>query len=922
MQNRYIVLALAALVGAFSCNTKEEGGPRSVKFQAVQGDTPVTRTVLQTDGSVFWSPGDAINLYYGASGATRLVSDNQSAVAQTTFSGTLDGLVPNGQDDFWAVYPYDETNYFNGSAVTVSVPGVQPAISGTFAPEAFISMARSKDYTLQFYNLCGGVQFSVTRPGVQAVVFRGNNEEFLAGTVQASFGQDGRPMVAQAVKPMQELRLEASENGFEVGKWYYLVSLPATLSAGYTMTFMGTDGEVLAERVSEKPVTIKRSVWGILADADDVAEPITASRYLTFTSEGSSSIYLQNQDNAPVLYYSRDAVTWNLWDYSALYFRAGDPLYLCGDNPDGFNFSKERYSFFLTNGDNISISGDIMSLLNKDEELLAIPNAYCFYYLFTDCMQLTSGPSLPATTLTANCYDSMYDGSSLQVAPALPARTLAPSCYNSMFVRCSRLTSVPETLPATTLTESCYANMFANCSSLATAPVLPATTLAVGCYYGMFSNCSLSAAPSLPATNLAPSCYDSMFYGCSSLEQAPQLPATELVTNCYKQMFGHCRQLVSAPELPAQTLAEGCYTEMFYFCENLQYVKCLAMGIPGGTENWLSFVAAQGTFVKSADMNDWSVGASGIPEGWTVQIAPETVSASIYLTFSSEGTTTISLVYEGNEVAPAYSPVLYYSSDRENWQQWDYSPLTFTHANPLYLCGDNPLGVTSQIVDLFGLSFQATGDRFGVTGDIMSLLDRKADLDVVPAYAFRGLFGYCSLMTTAPDFLPYTLSDSCYEGLFYGCTGLTTAPFLPSTNLAKGCYRAMFAECSGLTQAPSELPATTLAEGCYGSMFWGCTGLTVAPVLPATTLVDKCYNGMFNGCSNLNYVMCLATDISADACLSDWLNAVSSTGTFVKAAGMDAWPRSENGIPQGWGVVSDGETPSGDNEGTGEEDWN
>jgi hypothetical protein len=28
----------------------------------------------------------------------------------------------------------------------------------------------------------------VTRPGVQAVVFRGNNEEFLAGTVQASFG--------------------------------------------------------------------------------------------------------------------------------------------------------------------------------------------------------------------------------------------------------------------------------------------------------------------------------------------------------------------------------------------------------------------------------------------------------------------------------------------------------------------------------------------------------------------------------------------------------------------------------------------------------------------------------------------------------------------------------------------------------------
>lgn len=921
MQNRYIVLALAALLGAFSCNTREEGGPRSVKFQAVQGDTPVTRTVLQTDGSVFWSPGDAINLYYGASGATRLVSDNQSAVAQTTFSGTLDGLVPNGQDDFWAVYPYDETNYFNGSAVTVSVPGVQPAISGTFAPEAFISMARSKDYTLQFYNLCGGVQFSVTRPGVQAVVFRGNNEEFLAGTVQASFGQDGRPMVAQAVKPMQELRLEASENGFEVGKWYYLVSLPATLSAGYTMTFIGTDGEVLAERVSEKPVTIKRSVWGILADADDVAEPITASRYLTFTSEGSSSIYLQNQDNAPVLYYSRDAVTWNLWDYSALYFRAGDPLYLCGDNPDGFNFSKERYSFFLTNGDNISISGDIMSLLNKDEELLAIPNAYCFYYLFTDCMQLTSGPSLPATTLTANCYDSMYDGSSLQVAPALPARTLAPSCYNSMFVRCSRLTSVPETLPATTLTESCYANMFANCSSLATAPVLPATTLAEGCYYGMFSNSSLSAAPSLPATNLAPSCYDSMFYRCSSLEQAPQLPATELVTNCYKQMFGNCRQLVSAPDLPAQTLAEGCYTEMFYFCENLQYVKCLAMGIRGGTENWLSFVAAQGTFVKAADMNDWSVGASGIPEGWTVRIAPETVTASKYLTFTSEGTTTISMAYSEGNVVPSFSPVLYYSSDRETWTQWDLSPLTFTANAPLYMCGDNPETVTGYANGGNNYRFSSSGDLFAVSGDAMSLLNRNEDLSVAPSSCFSYLFSECTNLTLAPSLPATTLESGCYQDMFDGCTSLREAPELSAMTLAEDCYRGMFARCTTLTAAPV-LPATTLKEGCYRDMFQSCGELTAAPELPAATLVKECYRGMFDGCFHLSYVKCLATDISAEDCLKEWLYNVSSTGTFVKAADMDAWPRSENGIPQGWGVVSDGETPSGDNEGTGEEDWN
>ena len=880
MQNRYIVLALAALLGAFSCNTREEGGPRSVKFQAVQGDTPVTRTVLQTDGSVFWSPGDAINLYYGASGATRLVSDNQSAVAQTTFSGTLDGLVPNGQDDFWAVYPYDETNYFNGSAVTVSVPGVQPAISGTFAPEAFISMARSKDYTLQFYNLCGGVQFSVTKPGVQAVVFRGNNEEFLAGTVQASFGQDGRPMVDQAVKPMQELRLEASENGFEVGKWYYLVSLPATLSAGYTMTFMGTDGEVLAERVSEKPVTIKRSVWGILADADDVAEPITASKYLTFTSEGTTTISMVYSEGnvvpsfSPVLYYSTDRETWTQWDLSPLSFTANAPLYMCGDNPETVTgyANGGNYYRFSSSGAPFAVSGDAMSLMDRNEDMSVAPSS-CFAYLFSECTDLTLAPSLPATTLESGCYQDMFDGcTSLREAPELSAMTLAEDCYRGMFARCTTLTA---------------------------APVLPATTL----------------------------------------KEA-----------CYRDMFQSCGELTAAPELPAATLVKECYRGMFDGCFHLSYVKCLATDISAGNclDEWLSNVSSTGTFVKAADMNAWSIGASGIPEGWTVRIAPETVTASKYLTFTSEGTTTISMAYsEGSDAVPGYSPVLFYSTDQENWTQWDYSPLTFTSRAPLYLCGDNPVTVSGFAYGGNYYRFITSGDLFAVSGDAMSLMNRNEDVSVAPSSCFTYLFSECTNLTAAPTLpattvegLAYgymfmgctslreapalpatTIGASCYFYMFQGCSALSAAPELPATAMEEECYLGMFWGCTSLREAPA-LPATSLANRCYWGMFQGCTGLTAAPELPATTLVPECYYWMFFGCTQLSYVKCLATDISAEDCLKEWLYNVSSTGTFVKAAGMDAWPRSENGIPQGWGVVSDGETPSGDNEGTGEEDWN
>jgi hypothetical protein len=61
---------------------------------------------------------------------------------------------------------------------------------------------------------------------------------------------------------------------------------------------------------------------------------------------------------------------------------------------------------------------------------------------------------------------------------------------------------------------------------------------------------------------------------------------------------------------------------------------------------------------------------------------------------------------------------------------------------------------------------------------------------------------------------------------------------------------------------------------------------------------------MFTMCSNLSSVTCLATDISAQNCTMGWLQGVSQTGTFTKAAGMNAWTTGEDGIPSGWTVES------------------
>lgn len=682
MLKRYATVALAALLGALSCNMREVKDPQLVTFQAVQGDSPASKTVLQSDGSIFWSPGDEINLFYGENGAARFKADNTQAAAHTTFTGSLEGFLPNGQDAFWAVCPYSAETRFTGSAVGLYVPESQVGMPGSYDPDAFISLARSQDYTLQFYNLCGGIKFSVMHEGIQYVTFHGNRQELLAGQVNVAFNEEGRPVVQEWLEGLSELSLQAPESGFEVGQWYYIAALPATLSAGYTMTFMDAAGGKVAERVVEEPVTIKRSVWGKLTEADYIPEPITAHKYLTISARELCEVALsQSEGNAPTLYYSYDTETWEPWDYSALAVSPNQPLYLCGSNPDGLSRSEGQYSrfYFSSNsmtGVSAQVSGDLMSLIDKDEDLLSIPSAYCFYRLFYNCSSLTGAPELPATelapycykelfygcsgltqapqelpaeTMSEGCYDGMFSGcSSLTAVPMLSAMELAPYCYRSVFEGCSSLTGEQEVLPAETLAEGCYQHMYKGCTALTMAPYLSATTLAPSCYYGMFEGCEAVefVAEVMEPEVLAESCYKEMFKGCIGLTYCPMLPALILEPSCYEGMFSGCVGLESAPELLAPTLKPSCYASMFSGCTGLSYIRCLATDISATdcVTNWLQNVAAQGTFFRSFRMEDWPSGASGIPEGWEVEVDEEEyLSTSIPTAYRLEDGTPIRL---------------------------------------------------------------------------------------------------------------------------------------------------------------------------------------------------------------------------------------------------------------------------------------
>lgn len=326
--------------------------------------------------------------------------------------------------------------------------------------------------------------------------------------------------------------------------------------------------------ICESVPTRAVKVWVVVEDVYDVS-PVKHS--LKFSSPSAFSISVGTPGWDGTMKYSTDGTVWKTWTGTEISGALTDDkddkyvLYVQGANNTKVAGNTSK-AWVLTGG-NITCDGNIETLL----DYAAVAAGYhprmanqCYSYMFYNCTNLISAPTLPATTLASCCYESMFRGcTSLTTAPALPATTLADNCYQEMFSSCVNLTAAPA-LPATTLANYCYGDMFRDCISLTTAPALPATALADECYIRMFRNCTgLTTPPALPATTLAAGCYGGVFEGCTSLTSAPDLPATTLAKDCYTYMFLGCTGLTSAPTLPATTLAYNCYYGMFKDCKNL-----------------------------------------------------------------------------------------------------------------------------------------------------------------------------------------------------------------------------------------------------------------------------------------------------------------------------------------------------------------
>ena len=229
----------------------------------------------------------------------------------------------------------------------------------------------------------------------------------------------------------------------------------------------------------------------------------------------------------------------------------------------------------INNGDRIMFKASGLTVNTERGIGKIIPSASAS--VEGNIMSLEYGDNFSGQTTIQNNYQfrKLFSGVTTITSAenmVLPATTVKQQCYSQMFQGCTNLVKTPKTIGSSAMTWSgqyCFSNMFSYCTSLTTVPsgLLPAMNLGTQCYWYMFEGCSgLTAAPDLPATTTASQCYQGMLSGCSSLNYI-----TVLTTNNF-------------------TMTE-----------------------------WVSGVAASGTFVKNPNATWSSCGQNAYPCGWTVQ---------------------------------------------------------------------------------------------------------------------------------------------------------------------------------------------------------------------------------------------------------------------------------------------------------------
>ncbi len=599
MKARYIFWAIA-LLGLSACS-QETAAPENSSANEINlvftggwgDDKPVGKTALQSDGvSVWWTPRDIINAFYGSSYSGKFYSSATELQAFTTFSGTLTvftGTVESGNpaSAYWAIYPYNVENTCDGESVTLRLPVKQNGKEGTFDTGLFPAIAKSNSLDLIFYNVAGGVRFTVGQEGINSVSIKSKNRKPLSGKVKVVFDGNGNPCIQKVVEGVDSVVVSAPVGGFIPGEYYFAALLPGAHSSGLTLR-LRKDGGKSGVKAINKSITVNRSLFGTLDNVDNGVEfklNDNAADIINFKDKTLRAKLIAAYDtdgDFELSYAEAAAVTsfGNVFGSIKSYKSFDEFQYFTGITqiPDYF-FDGWSYMTSITIPESVktfgqgafrgceSLTGTIkvpdgMTFLPwylfegcKNLEFIDIPKSVKSFLpgVFLDCQKITS---ITIPSGAESIPDSLFGGCSSLKSIVIPdsvkeigmgalrrsgieSITIPESVTyigNDAFSGCENLKSVSLPTSITSITSSC----FRKCTSL-NSITIPESVAVLGLY--CFSECSNLTRVTV-LSDVPPSINGELFYGDYNLNLKFYVPAGSL--KAYKSKWSNYASMIYA----------------------------------------------------------------------------------------------------------------------------------------------------------------------------------------------------------------------------------------------------------------------------------------------------------------------------------------------------------------------------------------
>lgn len=201
--------------------------------QSTEVQNVSTKTEIKEDGTVLWSVGDKVSVFYEVNGETGS-SESEALTAENIKadgSASITVKVPaaftleqfEGTRSLSAVYPFDATATYADGKINVSAPKVQ---DGTFA-HASLSVAEwTGSNSLTFENQCGLLRIEAEDAAVSKITLKSADADIVT--------------------------LNVSGAGT-----YYAAVAPSTLE-GFSVVLTDAEGEELAKKVTAKSLVVEK----------------------------------------------------------------------------------------------------------------------------------------------------------------------------------------------------------------------------------------------------------------------------------------------------------------------------------------------------------------------------------------------------------------------------------------------------------------------------------------------------------------------------------------------------------------------------------------------------------------------------------------------------------------------------------------